>query len=43
MRYEKKGFDKAFDFVKSKSDIIDPNAGFLIQLQNFDSQLAKEI
>ncbi len=34
MKYLKKSFDQAFDMVQSKSKIIDPNAGFLIQLMN---------
>ncbi len=34
IKFEAMGFDHAFDHVKRKSDKIDPNIGFLIQLQD---------
>lgn len=37
IRFKKIGFEKAFDFLKSKSDVIDPNAGFLMQLHELET------
>lgn len=34
MLFRKFNFEKAFEFVREKSPIVDPNAGFLIQLSN---------
>jgi len=30
------GFDQAFDHVRARSEKIDPNVGFLIQLQDLN-------
>lgn len=30
MLYKEMSFEKAFDFVNKKSDVIDPNIGFLL-------------
>ena len=40
MKYKKMKFQKAFEFLRKRRSIINPNFGFVDQLKNFESALA---
>jgi atypical dual specificity phosphatase len=40
MKYRKMKFQRAFDYLKKRRNIINPNFGFVDQLKNFESSLA---
>jgi atypical dual specificity phosphatase len=39
MKYKKMKFDRAFEFLKKRRSIVNPNFGFVDQLKNFESTL----
>ena len=42
MYKNKMSFTKAFEYVKKRRNIIDPNHGFIQQLKNFEKILFKK-
>jgi predicted protein tyrosine phosphatase len=40
MRYSRKTFEEAFDFVKQRREIINPNLGFVLALESFNARRA---
>ena len=39
MKYQNMNFDKAFELVKYKRDKVNPKAGFIKQLKEYETEL----